>query len=346
MSKSPLVVDLSHHNKVESFDRVYAAGIRGVIHKATEGLAFVDRTYLTRRELVRGTGLLWGAYHFGNASDPVKQAEHFLATVGKPAGGWDGILLALDWEPNPNAGGEMTLEQAKTFMRVVAERTGQKPVIYSGHLLKEKLGRLADPFLSEHRLWMPQYGPRAVLPPGWERYFLWQYTGDGIGNGPHEIDGISSKGIDLNVYDGTAEELAAEWVVPVAPAPAIASTGRTVLAEAEPTESDGNYAEVMQPVAEPAETVAQSKPIAKTVQSSRTVFGTLLAAIGVVLVEAKEVIAEAANQIVSLAPAREILGNLGLSATRIATVITVAGLGYALYARLHDAKTGANVKGS
>lgn len=163
--------------------------------------------------------------------------------------------------------------------------------------------------------------------------------------------GNANSSVTPNGMDGrrqwTAKAKKLWWdAEPVASGPSIASTGRTVLAEAEPTESDGNYAEVMQPVAEPAETVAQSKPIAKTVQSSRTVFGTLLAAIGVVLVEAKEVIAEAANQIVSLAPAREILGNLGLSATRIATVITVAGLGYAIYARLHDAKTGANVKGS
>jgi GH25 family lysozyme M1 (1,4-beta-N-acetylmuramidase) len=34
---NPLVVDLSHHNDVADFGAVKAAGIAGIIHKATEG---------------------------------------------------------------------------------------------------------------------------------------------------------------------------------------------------------------------------------------------------------------------------------------------------------------------
>ena len=38
------VIDLSHHNTVTSFQDAKAAGILGVIHKATEGTIFVDAT--------------------------------------------------------------------------------------------------------------------------------------------------------------------------------------------------------------------------------------------------------------------------------------------------------------
>jgi lysozyme len=81
-------------------------------------------------------------------------------------------------------------------------------------------------------------------------------------------------------------------------------------------------------------------PVTSAVQSSRTVFGTLLAGIGAILAAAKEVVTDAASQIVSLAPAREVLGGFGLTVTKIAFIVTIAGLGYALYARLDAAHRG------
>jgi putative chitinase len=80
--------------------------------------------------------------------------------------------------------------------------------------------------------------------------------------------------------------------------------------------------------------------VAAAAQSSRTVFGTLIATIGGILAAGKEVIADAASQIVSLAPAREVLSGFGLNATRIALIVTVAGCLYALYARLDAAAKG------
>jgi lysozyme len=214
----PVVVDVYYRDKVEDFAAMKAAGIRGVIHKATQGTRFVDPLYAKRKEQARAAGLLWGAYHFATGNDVVDQVGHFLEVVGDDPD----TLLVLDFEPNPS-GSTMTLEQAKEFLRLVALRTGQKPVIYSGSLLKDRLKR-ADPFLADHRLWLSEYGPRAVLPPGWSTYWLWQYTGDGKGPGPHEIAGSSTKGIDLSVYAG--ENLASDWVhkIPLSAPPAPSRT--------------------------------------------------------------------------------------------------------------------------
>ena len=44
-----VVVDLSHHNETVDFAKMKAAGIVGVIHKATQGLTYVDETYAGRR---------------------------------------------------------------------------------------------------------------------------------------------------------------------------------------------------------------------------------------------------------------------------------------------------------
>jgi lysozyme len=190
---SPTLVDLSHHNVVSNFAKAKGAGIRAVIHKATQGTKYVDPSYLGRRKSAAENSLMWGAYHFADDRDASTQVEHFLEIAQPEAD----TLLALDWEPNGNH--TMTLDEAKEFLRLVHEKTGQKPVLYSGNLLKECLKGKADPFLCGHRLWLAQYGPKAVLPPGWKSYWLWQYTGDGIGSAPHEIDGIASKGIDRSV---------------------------------------------------------------------------------------------------------------------------------------------------
>ena len=58
---NPLVVDLSHHNEVADFGKVKAAGIAGIIHKATEAIVFVDNMYAVRRGPAMNAGLLWGA---------------------------------------------------------------------------------------------------------------------------------------------------------------------------------------------------------------------------------------------------------------------------------------------
>lgn len=44
-----IIVDLSYQNKNVDFKLVKEDGILGIIHKATEGLKYVDSTYAERR---------------------------------------------------------------------------------------------------------------------------------------------------------------------------------------------------------------------------------------------------------------------------------------------------------
>lgn len=88
----------------------------------------------------------------------------------------------------------------------------------------------------------------------------------------------------------------------------------------------------------PPPTVAQN--MQSTAANSRTVFGSLVGVIGAVLTGFKEYIAETASQIVSLAPAKDVLAGFGLSATKIVLVVTVAGCLYAIYARIDAAHKG------
>lgn len=203
------VIDISHHNIIRDLKLAAAAGIRGVIHKATQGKAYADPTYLERRAMAAESDLLWGAYHFATGDDAKAQAKWFI-NKARPD---EKTLLVLDYEDNRLS--SMHIHQAMDFLHQVEDLAGRKAAIYSGNRLKETIGSLNATdraYLTSHRLWLCQYGPRAVLPKGFKEYWLWQFTGDGVGPKPHSVPGVAGDGIDINTFNGTREELAASWV--------------------------------------------------------------------------------------------------------------------------------------
>jgi lysozyme len=210
------VIDLSHHNDDPiNFKKIAAAGIFGVIHKTSTGIDAPDEKHDRRRKAAVAAGLLWGSYHFGTGlHDGVDQAKDFLGRVN--AGGTD--LLALDFERNlkedGSAGVNMTLQQARDFIQHVAATTGRYPMIYGGDLLMDCLGSHVDAALAQCPLWLAAYLKGGNLPKWntatWASWTLWQYTGDGLGEAPHTVDGIK-KPVERDYYIGTEEQLTESW---------------------------------------------------------------------------------------------------------------------------------------
>lgn len=216
MNIIPKVLDLSHYDKITDIAAVKNAGILGIINKATEGPGMIDPTFAARRELVVNAGLKYGSYHFARVGDPIEQAEHHLQTIGDP----NGLLIALDWEDT-----RVSAEWAQRWSSHVHDKLGRWPVLYSyAAMLKQVLGlKNSDPILSQCRLWIAAYNNHPTWPTQiWPQPWLWQFTGDGNGNGPHQIPGIvlpGSRGIDVDAYEGgdahasdhTDEELLEGW---------------------------------------------------------------------------------------------------------------------------------------
>jgi lysozyme len=208
------VLDLSHHNCGPGgpdddidFAALAAFGIRGIIHKASQGASIVDRTYADRREQARAAGLLWGAYHFATGDDPEAQLTHFLEVAQPDAQ----TLLALDHEPNN--GNDLDVDGARAFLDAGRQKLGRQLVLYSGNLIKEQL-REPDEFFGGHRLWLCEYGPRMILPPAWAQAgaWLWQFSGDGVANRDVTVPGLArGNTVDMNSFAGSDEDLAAQW---------------------------------------------------------------------------------------------------------------------------------------
>ena len=218
----PVVADMAHFNPV-NFTEIKAAGIVGVIHKATQGVGVTDHQYAARRPVAEAAGLLWGAYSFATGDDPAANAKHFLAVARPDAK----TLLCLDFEDNPHS--PMSGQQAYDFMRAVEDATSRLCWIYGGNRVREhitplceKSSALAD-YFKARPLWLCQY--KTGLPAGidlaelkkhirvpgpWHDWTLLQYTGDGVGPLPHTVPGLE-KGADLNAFDGTDDALRAVW---------------------------------------------------------------------------------------------------------------------------------------
>src|SRR5262249_30747083 len=109
----PMVVDLSHWDPASDYGAVKAAGIHGVIYKATEGAGYSDDTYVSQQRAAKEAGLLWGAYHFADASSVNAQIDNFMRFACPDPD----ELFCLDWEDN--GGNVMSAANAKTWITEV-----------------------------------------------------------------------------------------------------------------------------------------------------------------------------------------------------------------------------------
>src|SRR5579885_782796 len=123
MNINPKVIDLYHGDAVSSFEDAYKAGIRGVIHKATEGATLSDRAYARRRVMALDAGMLWGAYHFLRPGDPAGQARRFLDEA-RPT---EATLIAVDHEDT-----RVPLAALVRFLDELEAAGIRKRVVYSG----------------------------------------------------------------------------------------------------------------------------------------------------------------------------------------------------------------------
>jgi lysozyme len=222
------VVNLSHYDLMRpNFATMAREGVVGVIHEATFPRLQRDAKYAERQGAALEAGLLWGAYHFGDATDPIRQADHFLHSVaapriGGPAESRSGVLLVLDFEKNGHyPGGSMSVPQAVAFVERIKQRTGKYPGLYgSENRLRQMLyGRGATgahrEILANCWLWIANYQaePRHLAP--WSRWHMWQYCGDGkCGLRPRTSFPTSVANIrraERNIFRGSNATLQTFW---------------------------------------------------------------------------------------------------------------------------------------
>jgi GH25 family lysozyme M1 (1,4-beta-N-acetylmuramidase) len=186
----------------------------GVILRATRSNGAVDPLFASRAAIAINLDFLVGAYAFNTGETAAVQAARFAATTQSLGV----ILRALDFETNPS-GQQMSLAGAIEFLDRTDQAFGHATWLYSGDRIKTLIVSATEQereFLAKHPLWGCEYGPAFKCvdcngkPLSWSAPTLWQFSGDGVGPQPHQLDGLQS-GADLSRFEGTREQLAAVW---------------------------------------------------------------------------------------------------------------------------------------
>lgn len=199
--KSPVVYDTSHWKVVPDFALVSPRPSL-VITKATEHTSYVDNTFVKYFEDLKQDDIARGAYHFFRKSyNPLRQAEHFVATVAPHLDEKD--ILVLDVEE----GGETASQMWVWFENVRTAFPQNLLMLYSrANILNRIPMTFAEKeYFKKIPVWTAGYPyfpdlystPPVGYIPDQSKYgtvWLWQYTSSGI------VTGISGD-VDCNWID-------------------------------------------------------------------------------------------------------------------------------------------------
>jgi len=161
--------------------------------KATEGEDLVDKAFKRNWRKTKQHGIKRGAYHFFRQEKGGRvQALNYLSTVDFEKGD---LAPVLDIEVFNGASKEKWYRDIDTWLRIVEEKTGKRPIIYSGvafyrlHL---------ESRYKNYPLWVANYN-RKKLRSGLKWHF-WQHTDRA------KIKGIAGP-VDHNVFNGPESEM-------------------------------------------------------------------------------------------------------------------------------------------
>jgi lysozyme len=194
-------IDISHWNPVTNWSSIRKAGYEFCFLKATQGTTYLDPTYKERKDKVRSSGMLLGAYHFADATVPVKEADWFLKNVGELK---KGEIVVLDYETYKLSD---PADWSRKWLDRVEAKLGFKPLLYTYHgLLKQYNWTKVSG--GDFGLWAARYGlqtqwPNPLFKPAkssWPFYVIWQYCSRG------KVPGVTGN-TDLNTADASIETL-------------------------------------------------------------------------------------------------------------------------------------------
>ena len=190
--------DISHHQESINWAALSQTQrapfpVRFVFIKASEGGDFNDSAFQKNFEMARKHGFIRGAYHFYNPkTDALRQADFFIRTVKLEPGD---LPPVLDIEKRGKdidklrADLKIWLDRIESYYRV-------KPILYTSYKFKTRY--LNDSVFNSYPYWIAHYYVDSVEYRGEWRF--WQHTDAGT------LPGIR-KQVDLNVFNGTIEEL-------------------------------------------------------------------------------------------------------------------------------------------
>ena len=214
-------MDVSYYDDSVDWNAAHAAGIEFAFVRVTDGTQYQDPKFAEYWAGARAAGVIRGAYQFFRpAEDPIAQADLLVQLMGPLQPG--DLPPVLDLE---DAGGLTTAEvtaNAQAWVDRITQTVGQQPIVYAGLYSWPTLTGGAD--LTASQLWIAQYTTAACpdIPAPWTNWMFWQHSDTGA------VDGVVSSQLDLDVFNGTIDQLMTFAVSGAPSCGTIPSTGNTI----------------------------------------------------------------------------------------------------------------------
>lgn len=166
--------------------------------KSTEGVSVHNRYYLADSRAARANGFKCGAYHFfSTKSSGTAQAGYFLRNSVFKRGD---LPPVLDVEPTHKqivqmGGVEAMFASVRSWLRIVQQHTGVRPVLYVNQTFVNKYLGQAPDIKNDYNIWIARYGE---YKPDVHLVF-WQLCPDG------HVQGITGD-VDINVFNGYSQQ--------------------------------------------------------------------------------------------------------------------------------------------
>lgn len=166
--------------------------------KSTEGKSLRNKFYLSDYRQAKAHGIHCGAYHFFSTISPAaQQARFFLANSKFQRGDFPPVL---DVEPTSKqihamGGTNVLFARIRTWLRIVQQHTGVRPILYVGQSFVNRYLPLAPDIKRDYMIWIARYGE---YKPD-VRLIYWQLCPDG------RVSGIRGE-VDINVFNGYSDQ--------------------------------------------------------------------------------------------------------------------------------------------
>jgi GH25 family lysozyme M1 (1,4-beta-N-acetylmuramidase) len=168
------------------------------IARISDGIGYVDPTFLGNWNGMKAAGMIRGAYQFFEPSqNAIAQANLVVSRVGQLGPG--DLPVMLDLEVTGGQSPATIAAKVRQWVDTVQSGTGKRPMIYTG-------AYFWDGFVGSHDfaglpLVIAWYGTHCPgVPNAWQSWRFHQYSGSG------SVAGVSGA-VDLDVFNGSLAEL-------------------------------------------------------------------------------------------------------------------------------------------
>ncbi len=196
----PQGADVSYYQGSFNWAAQKRAGMKFGIARISDGNGFIDPKFSYNWSELKRQGMIRGAYQFLRFNQNItNEANLVVQKVGRLGAG--DLPVTADVEAFNGVSASTVASKLHTWLRIVEQGTGKKPMIYTS-------SGLWNPHVANHSsfssypLWAANYGPSCPsIADGWSHWKFWQYC-DG-----QSAYCSNAAGFDRDVFNGSTSAL-------------------------------------------------------------------------------------------------------------------------------------------